>query len=74
MRRRREVPPHHFRLRVHVNVVERVDRRGLRVKWGRSNYVVIHFLFPLPLSISDFAYRSFCRPGKSVVEKLTYKL
>jgi len=34
--------PHHFRRRVHVNVVERVDRRGLRVKWERPNYVVIH--------------------------------
>src|SRR6204780_175423 len=66
--------PHHFRRRVYVNVVERVDRRGLWVKWERPNYMVIHFLFPLPLSISDSVYRSFCRPGKSVVQKLTDEL
>jgi hypothetical protein len=39
--------PHHFRRRVYVDVVERIDRGGLRVKWVRPNHMVIHFFFTL---------------------------
>jgi hypothetical protein len=36
--------------------------------------MVIHFFFPLPLSISDSDLFLNCRPGESVVQKLTDEL